>query len=160
MACDSTVDKQPPQRQFSLPFGFVQSPIVASVVLAKSALGTTIRKLQQQGVNVTVYVDDIVVSSSSKTIVNDAVFTLEEGANTSGFAFNPDKTQPPRRKVTSFNIEFGSGTMKVLNERMLEFENAIRTGNSDVIKGILGYVNSVNALQGIQLFNDEPRDQV
>ncbi|HEV2079228.1 MAG TPA: reverse transcriptase domain-containing protein [Allosphingosinicella sp.] len=39
IACDSVVDKHPPRRRFSIPFGFVQSPILASVVLSKSALG-------------------------------------------------------------------------------------------------------------------------
>jgi len=151
MACDSTVDKQPPRRQFSLPFGFVQSPIIASVVLAKSALGAAIRRLQGEGVEVTVYVDDIVVSSSSKKTIKNAVLTLEEGADVAGFAFNPDKLQTACRRVTNFNIEFGSGTMAVVDDRMAEFEHAIQTGNEYVIEGIIGYVSTVNILQGIEL---------
>src|SRR3546814_19570388 len=59
MACDSTVDKRPPHRAFSLPFGFVQSPIVASVVLAQSALGGAIRRLSRDGMPIPVYVDHL-----------------------------------------------------------------------------------------------------
>lgn len=151
MACDSTVDKRPPQRKFSLPFGFVQSPIVASVVLAKSALGGEIRKLCADGSNVTVYVDDITVSGRSEQEVSSAVDKLEAAAALSGFSFNPEKSQPASRRVSSFNIQFGSGIMDIVDGRMAEFEVAVRNGNEYQVGGILGYVTSVNADQAEKL---------
>lgn len=151
MACDSTVDKRPPKRKFSLPFGFVQSPIVASVVLAKSALGGEIRKLRADGLNVTVYVDDITVSGLTEQEVSGAVDRLEAAAALSGFSFNPDKSQPANGRVISFNIQFGSGTMDIVEDRLAEFEVAIRHGNEYQIGGILGYVTSVNADQAEKL---------
>lgn len=147
MACNSTVDKQPPARSFSLPFGFVQSPLLASVVLAQSALGCAIRKLQNSGLHVTIYVDDITVSGPTKQVVADAVASLDAAALLSGFPFNPAKTQAPCCKVVSFNIEFGSGEMKIIEDRMMEFEVALRHGNEFVVDGILGYVASVNVGQ-------------
>ncbi|MFV0645535.1 MAG: reverse transcriptase domain-containing protein [Sphingomonadaceae bacterium] len=156
MACDSTVDKAPPKRQFSLPFGFVQSPIVASVVLAHSALGVVIRKLVNDGLTVTVYVDDITISGLDRNAVECAVTRLEAGAELAGFAFNPAKTQPPNSKVTSFNIEFGSGGMKVLQERMAEFEAALHLANEHRIGGILGYVGTVNPSQADKLAEGLP----
>lgn len=156
MACDSTVDKMPPKRRFSLPFGFVQSPIVASVVLAQSALGGVIRKLVADGLTVTVYVDDITISGSDRGAVGNAVMQLEEGAQLAGFAFNPAKTQPPNSKVTSFNIEFGSGGMKILEERMADFEAALYLANEHRIGGILGYVGTVNPTQARRLAEGLP----
>ncbi len=147
MSCNSTVDKHPPGRQFSLPFGFVQSPLLASVVLAQSALGRAIRRLRAAGLNVTIYVDDITISGQSKDIVSDAVASLRAAASLSGFTFNPEKTQPPSGKVVSFNIEFGSGTMTIVEDRMAEFEVALRNANEYIIGGILGYVASVNVDQ-------------
>lgn len=155
MACDSTVDKKPPKRQFSLPFGFVQSPIVASVVLAQSALGGAIRSLVADGLTVTVYVDDITISGPSEEQVRAAVEQLEAGAELARFAFNPDKTQSPNGAVTSFNITFGSGVLEVSEGRMAEFEAAIHNGNEYQIEGILGYVGSVNHGQADRLADAE-----
>lgn len=151
MACDSVVDKKAPSRKFSIPFGFVQSPMIASVVLAHSALGVAIRRLVSQGRTLTVYVDDITVSGPSQDIVRQAVVELEAAANLAGFAFNRDKTQPPGAQVTSFNMVFGSGQMDVVGDRMAEFEVKIRSGNEYVIDGVLGYVGSVNRAQGDNL---------
>lgn len=144
MACNSTVDKSPPARHFSVPFGFVQSPLLASVVLAQSALGRAIRRLQSSGVTVTVYMDDITISCDAEAGAAAAVATLEAAAKISGFAFNPEKTQPPASTVVSFNIEFGSNTMSIVDDRLAEFEIALRSGNEYVIGGILGYIASVN----------------
>ena len=147
MACDSTVDKMLPGRAFSLPFGFVQSPLLASVVLAQSALGRAIRKLIRDGLNVSVYVDDITISGVSEKAVIGAVGALEEAAEVSGFLFNPEKTQLPSRRVVSFNIEFGLGYMEISEDRMAQFEIALRGGNEHVIEGILGYISTVNIEQ-------------
>jgi len=157
MACDSTVDKKPPRRHFSLPFGFVQSPIVASVVLAQSALGGAIRSVLADGLTVTVYVDDITISGPSEEQVRAAVEQLDAGAKLAGFAFNSDKTQPPAGGATSFNIAFGSGVLEVTEERMVEFEAAIRNGNEYQVEGILGYVGSVNHGQADRLADAERR---
>ncbi|MCO5792815.1 MAG: hypothetical protein HEQ21_08345 [Blastomonas sp.] len=156
MACDSTVDKQPPKRRFSLPFGFVQSPILASVVLAQSALGGAIRQIMAGGVTVTVYVDDITVSGVTKEEVAEAIVQLEAGAQNAGFTFNQAKTQPPDGRVNSFNIGFGSGAMEVLESRMAEFQIAIHNGNEFQIEGIIGYVDSVNHAQADELADEIP----
>src|SRR3546814_16029305 len=92
MACDSTVDKRPPHRAFSLPFGFVQSPIVASVVLAQSALGGAIRRLSRDGMTITVYVDDITLSGPNEHRVGEAIAALETAAALSVITFNAHQT--------------------------------------------------------------------
>jgi hypothetical protein len=147
MACDSTVDKRPPFRRFSVPFGFVQSPAIASLVLARSHLGRVIHDLDNNVVSVSVYVDDISVSGPDVRAVTDTVAALHIAAEASGFGFNTDKEMPPGPTATSFNIEFGSGTMRIISDRMAEFELGVRLGSSERIGGILGYVSTVNAEQ-------------
>jgi hypothetical protein len=45
-----------------LPFGYVQSPMLASIVLNKSALGSALEAVKKQGLNVSVFMDDIILS--------------------------------------------------------------------------------------------------
>jgi hypothetical protein len=151
MACDSTVDKRPPQRSFSIPFGFIQSPAIASLVLARSSLGRVIQRLDHGDVDVSVYVDDIIVSGAGDQSVINAIGTLAVAAEQCGFEFNAEKANAPGPTGMSFNIEFGSGAMRIVDDRMSEFELAVRNANSYQLVGILGYVDSVNAKQQEEL---------
>lgn len=151
MACDSSVDKRPPHRKFSVPFGFVQSPAVASMVLAQSNLGKALSKSNDHDVAVSVYVDDITISGPDQQAVSNAITALGNAATASGFEFNAEKQQAPGPTAMSFNIEFGSGTMHIVPDRMAEFELAVRQANSYQQAGILGYVNSVNTQQQNEL---------
>ncbi|MBO6526407.1 reverse transcriptase domain-containing protein [Erythrobacter sp.] len=151
MACNSVVDKEPPDRAFSIPFGFVQSPLLASVALAHSALGTALDKIRRSGLRVSVYVDDITVSGDEEASLEDAMNVLHAAAATSNFEFNCDKTHGPAPEVTSFNIRFGSGRMEIVEDRMAEFEVAIRSGSEWAIGGVLGYVGAVNDGQADKL---------
>lgn len=151
MACDSTVDKRPPLRRFSVPFGFVQSPLIASLVLSHSALGTAIKRLHRSGVAITVYMDDITVSGDSKSAVQAAFDDLQLAAAAADFAFNPAKTQPPGVKVVNFNIEFGSGNMLIVPERMEEFKDAFKNGSAYQQMGIYSYVWTVDEDQADEL---------
>ena len=61
----STVRPPDDEKRYMLPYGFVQSPILASLALGESRLGKrlcTIAELPQTAVSV--YVDDIIVSNS------------------------------------------------------------------------------------------------
>ena len=151
MACDSTVDKEPPLRRFSIPFGFVQSPLLSSLVLSHSALGRAIRKLIRGSVTATVYMDDITVSGDAEGDVQGAVLALEQAAQASGFQFNPIKAQPAGPNVTNFNITFGTGSMVITNERMSEFKEAFNNGSANEQMGIYGYVQSVDQDQADSL---------
>lgn len=146
-ACDSTVERDPGQRNFSLPFGYVQSPILASIALDHSALGTAIAQLNTGGCLVSAYVDDIIVSADDAGTVNGALEELRAAAGVSGFAINERKSEGPGAEITAFNIRIGNARMEVTRKRMAEFEAAIRDGYPERIMGILNYVNSVNVDQ-------------
>jgi hypothetical protein len=59
----STVSNRLSPPQYYLPFGFVQSMMLASLVLDKSAAGHWLRALKPETIIATCYVDDIVLSS-------------------------------------------------------------------------------------------------
>lgn len=144
MACDSTVDKNPPHRCFSIPFGFVQSPLVSSLVLSHSGVGRAIRTLRRDGIRVTVYMDDITLSGDSHAAVQAALDMLHQAADASRFSFNPAKVQPPSANVTNFNITFGSGSIQLTAKRMKEFKEAFDAGSPYVQMGIYGYVANID----------------
>jgi hypothetical protein len=151
MACDSCVDKRPPGREFSVPFGFVQSPVVASVVLEHSQLGRVIGQIERSGTPVSVYVDDLTISGADAATVTHAIDALHAAAGVCGFEFNAEKEIPTGPTATSFNIEFGSGRLHIIQDRMADFEIAVRTALPERLAGILGYVNSVNSQQHDEL---------
>ena len=63
-------------KAYILPYGFVQSVIIASFCLHKSALGRYLNKLGGSGFKVSVYMDDIIVSTSLP--IEQAEAALEE----------------------------------------------------------------------------------
>lgn len=140
-------------RRYVLPFGFVQSPILASLSLYDSALGKTLRKVQKEfGVVVSVYVDDIVVSSIDEECLSEAMSWIKSAAARSGFCLNDKKEQGPAARVNAFNITLSSGGLAIEASRMAEFMKAFENSTSDdQRRGLLGYVASVNPAQAKKL---------
>jgi hypothetical protein len=82
IAQQSTVEKMP--GSFSLPYGFVQSPVLASLALDRSGLGRRIAVLARSNqVRLSCYVDDLVLSGVEECAVEDARLALI-GANLLG----------------------------------------------------------------------------
>jgi hypothetical protein len=136
-----------------LPFGFVQSPILASLCLFHSALGRCIVELPQElGVLVSVYMDDIIVSAADNSVLVDAVKLLDESAARSGFPIHPDKREDPGPKITAFNIGLAHQSLRIEDERWNSFVNDFQGSDNEFVrKGIQSYVRSVNLDQANKL---------
>ena len=135
-----------------LPFGFVQSPIVASLCLHKSALGAALASLQSKGITVSVYMDDIVLSANDSVQMLSAVVELKYLAVISGFNLNPMKEEGPADQITAFNILLKNGTVEVTPDRWDDFVSALMNAESEhARRGILGYVRTVNEAQANDL---------
>lgn len=137
----------------SLPYGFVQSPLLASICLAESALGRQLQRLSSEAdVRISVYVDDIIVSAKSVDRIADINARLEAAAIRSGFTFNFIKSQGPAPEVSAFNIELSQDSMRVTNARFSEFQARYQTDpNEQVRQALLAYVSSVNPQQANSL---------
>lgn len=153
IANDSTVKHPADKNRAMLPYGFVQSPTLASLALFDSRLGGYLEQLEKRKyVVVSVYMDDIIVSTKRKKPLADIHKELVAASVKSRFDFHPDKTEGPAIKITAFNIELGSGDIQVTPERLQEFYDAFKKTSSLLEKnGIAEYVSSVNPAQATLL---------
>jgi len=146
IACESVVQlPNSKERKYILPFGFIQSAIIASLCLNNSALGKYLNQLASNGFRVSVYMDDIIVSTSLPLAQAETAFdVLHKKAVRSGFNLNTNKTFGPSDTITAFNIHLSKGKIELTDSRLDEFKKAIiEADNSTVIDGILRYVDSV-----------------
>lgn len=138
--------------KYILPFGFTQSPLLASIVFDKSLLGAAIRKIKASGVYVSVYVDDIILSSDCSKILAEQYDFLSQAIVDAGFTMNTQKSQPVSNEIKAFNITLSNTQLAIDPARLEEFLTKLyRTGNEYVIHGVLGYVGTVNKDQASML---------
>ncbi len=142
----STVKQPSPNLTHTLPFGYVQSPFLASLCLAKSRLGRLLSKLSSSNtIVVSVYVDDILISSTSSEELEKLLPQLESAAEKSNFQFNLTKQQGPSAEIEAFNIVIGPGSQTISELRFAEFlYEASKAKSRHQIKGIFQYIKSVD----------------
>lgn len=134
--------------KFVLPFGFVQSPLLASLDMDKSEFGRALAQLRKADKTVTVYVDDVIVSDACEAGVNEALDELRTAAALTHYQINEEKSQAARQTVTAFNIDLTNGDIAVNAKRLAEFEtNIMKAGYSIRSDAILAYIKSVNPSQ-------------
>lgn len=157
-AVASTVCVNLDPRRFALPYGFVQSPLLASLVLDSSELGNCFRRLSSGVVTMSVYVDDIILSASTEVEVAAALSEVRHAARRSHFPINTAKSVEPAPALRAFNIDFDTHDMKITGERFEEMcQEVLVRGAGQVSDGIRSYVQSVSPEQAEQLLKDFPR---
>lgn len=151
-ACKSVVPSPVVKNKFILPFGFIQSPIIASICLSNSGLGTFLTGLISKGYIVSVYMDDIIISDNNTISLNELQKTYDkllEVADLSRFSLNTDKTVSPKNKITAFNIELSNNNLAITEDRYERFLKKALIGSDETKEGILGYINSISKKQGV-----------
>lgn len=152
MANDSTVRHPADLGKFILPYGFVQSPLLASLAFDQSKLGNCLSKLRGKGYCVSVYVDDIIISAGSDNALYACWPEIQSAAERSKFVLNQAKQQGPGPIVTAFNIELTHSGLSLQSGRFNEFKCAYQaTSNPHERDGIFGYVQTVNPSQAARL---------
>jgi hypothetical protein len=148
IAQSSTVEKTLRRRDFSLPYGFIQSPVLASLALDRSALGRVMKTITRSNhTRLNCYVDDVILSGIEEEAVEDSRLALVAAARRSGFALNEAKSQRPSSAITAFNIVLANGGLAVTEERMREFEDALLLSGPASVGAIIAYVRSINRAQ-------------
>lgn len=138
--------------KYVLPFGFIQSPIIASICLSQSRLGRELSALNSAGVRTSVYMDDIVLSSNDCSELMKAIEIIHSAAERSGFSLNPEKREGPAPEITAFNIILSNNSLVVTQARFQKFRDAVLESDSiHQIHGIVGYVGTVNHSQANEL---------
>jgi Reverse transcriptase (RNA-dependent DNA polymerase) len=151
IARESTVEKTTRKSDFSLPYGFVQSPALASLALDRSALGRRMKVLARSNhTRLSCYVDDVVLSGVEEDAVESGRLALIEASRLSNFAINA-KSHLPGPEITVFNIVLSNGEMALTDDRMREFERDLTQATPSGAAAILAYVRSVNRSQADRL---------
>ncbi|MFD2234229.1 reverse transcriptase domain-containing protein [Phaeospirillum tilakii] len=131
--------------RYFLPFGFVESPYLATICLDKSKLGLAFRELMGKGIKLSVYVDDVILSGDDRAELEEALELIGRVGSEVGFPLNATKVQRAGPEVSAFNIEAGTGRMAVTDHRMREFEAAVlEAGDGPRSRAIIAYVSTVN----------------
>jgi hypothetical protein len=106
--------------RYALPYGFVQSPILASLVLASSSVGEQLGRLPPE-VTVSVYVDDISLSSDNLGALEAAYEATIGVLEADGFQVSADKLRRPAAAIDVFNCDLTHGLAKVRDSRIDQF---------------------------------------
>lgn len=125
----STVKNPYNEPRYALPYGFVQSPILATLVLMRSSVAGFLRQLPNSTM-ATVYVDDIALGSDDKAAIDAAFAGLLDALAEANFSVNANKTHPPADAITLFNCDLTHQRTVVTEERRTQFYLEERSGAS------------------------------
>ena len=130
--------------RYALPYGFIQSPILATLVLMESVVGGTLREIHaQRTVVVSLYMDDIALSSDDLPALNDAFDRLLAAFEEANFELSPNKVSPPSMALDLFNCHLETGRTEVRQERIDKFNSEPRSPAS--INAFDLYCDSIEA---------------
>lgn len=114
---------------YCLPYGFVQSPILATLVLSRSALGTFLKEIEGE-VTVSVYMDDIAISAPSSEKLQSVFEGLKAKIEEANFPINVAKTVSPTELLELFNCELERDRTSVTEARRTAFHAEPRSAAS------------------------------
>ncbi|MCI4116569.1 reverse transcriptase domain-containing protein [Dickeya dianthicola] len=132
--------------KFAIPYGYPQSPILATLCLHRSFAGSVLNSIaKKSNMVVSVYMDDIIISSDDLDVLSQNFEDLTRALKRSRYATNTVKTQQPSERIKVFNLELSNQSLKVSAPRIVEFLIAyVSSANEHERKGIASYVESVN----------------
>lgn len=151
IAIESSVrqpDVNPPK--YILPFGFPQSPIIASYCLRMSGLGVLLEKISRdKDFSLSVYMDDIIISSNNIDRIKEKSLLIETKSKKSNFFFHHYLDENLNLKQTeAFNIILKNKEIVISNEKFKDFQNRYQIClNENKRTGISSYIKSVNIEQ-------------
>lgn len=134
-----------------LPYGFVQSMHLATISLDCSALGSALQRISQRGVNISVYVDDIILSGDDFIQLSACYHELIESSAISNIGLNLLKCSPPDTSVIAFNCQIQNAKIEITLERMLRFKEDYQVGSEAARAAIEKYIDAVNPAQVVVL---------
>lgn len=112
--------------RYALPYGFVQSPVLASLVLATSTVGKLLNQWSES-ITVAVYVDDITLSSNDPVELNKCYKALLAAMQEASLPAKSSKCVAPTKKVDVFNCSLKRRETLVLEKRREAFFSVERS---------------------------------
>lgn len=138
----------------AVPYGFPQSPILATLCFNNSHAGRVIDRIIKAGyIRVSIYMDDIILSGNDFDILNQEFDKVIAALIKSKYEINENKRQLPSNEVKVFNILLSHKQLKITPERMVAFLQAYAQSDDEHERaGIARYVYSVNEKQAERHF--------
>ena len=93
---------------------------------------------------VTVYMDDIIVSSQGANVIEQASELIVQASDEAGFPLSQAKTALVSPSITAFNCDLTHRRMQVADARLQQFRGQWQLGNEYVREGIETYLAAVN----------------
>jgi len=138
----STVRNPYIEPRFALPYGFPQSPLLATLALRKSALGTAIHDLPANIMR-SVYLDDIAISADDRGDLTRAFDELRAAVRAANFELNEAKVSGPAPQIDLFNCDLSHGNSTVSDNRVAAFQE--HNPSDDSLAAFETYMASVSA---------------
>lgn len=130
-----------------LPYGFIQSMVLATLVLEKSNLGLALRTLADSDTKVSVFVDDITLSAGDSESLVRGLGELRDAAVVANFVLCSKDGGAVGNKVHAFNCSVSRNHIELLPDRVSRFEQQYLDGNDPAKAAIVRYIRAINELQ-------------
>lgn len=134
-----------------LPYGFVQSQIISALCMDKSAIGKYLTEIDCDTITISVYVDDIILSSNDSQFLKKVYAGLLESVESSRFEINQDKSHSIKNNLISFNIVLQDYLLKITDDRFEEFYENLSSSIPQRSEAIISYVSRICRTQGEQI---------
>lgn len=136
----STVKDPYGEFNYVIPYGFVQSPILATLVLSLSNVGKALRAMPNE-IGKSVYMDDITLSADDKDTLESKFNCIIQLLEESHFSVSTPKLRPPQLVIDVFNCDLKQGSAVVQLQRIDKFYSEPKSQQSQ--EAFEGYCNRV-----------------
>lgn len=128
-----------------LPYGFVQSPLLATLALQKSALGAELLRIAADSrFRLSVYMDDILISSNDRDALATVSAAVVSAAKVAGFPLSPNKLVAAQPQTEAFNCLLGHNQVILTEARLERFVDQHRGGHELSQQAIEKYVAALS----------------
>ncbi len=126
---------------YAIPYGFIQSSAIASLVMFQSKIQDVLQDITKRN-TVAVYVDDISLSGNDIQSLTVDYESLCKAVRDEGFELNFIKSLAPRSLIGIFNCNLEQGFATVSSARKEKFYSSSRTDMSE--EAFLNYCERVS----------------
>jgi len=112
---------------YSLPIGFVQSPMLASLAILRSPVAAAIERAAAAGAFVSVYFDDFIGSAVDREPLEKAFQDILHSCQEANLISNQLKLAKPSEHILAFNCDLSHGIAEVAEARVAKFFKAPRS---------------------------------
>lgn len=128
---------------YVLPIGFIQSPMLASLVIMLSPIADVIEQARRRGVFVSMYFDDFIGSAPDLPLLNEVFSDFVDACAAANLPINEEKLVKPAAIATAFNCDLRLNYAAVTPARIAKFYSEPQS--APAVASFDAYVRRVSA---------------